>query len=147
MKSKNKFMKLFVLFLCLAGIFYYFRPLSAEQVFPSLKRAEKVTIMMSFEEGKGQRFINEEYKGKDLEKFIRFLETATYTRAFGEKNIQSQANAYDILIVLDSNNYSVVINDDGDVVVDTRNSKKKYTIYRSKDDSLISLIDQMLEGK
>ncbi|RHW38141.1 hypothetical protein D1B31_15300 [Neobacillus notoginsengisoli] len=145
--NQNRFIILSLIFLFIAGTLYYFRPLDAEKVFPKLYRVEKVTLVVKFEGEKEQEFIDLELTGDKAETFIGLIGMAKYRRAFGKMNIQSQTNAYDTLFVLDSNNYSVVINDQGYVVVDTGTSEKKYKVLSSKKDSLIRLIDEIFEQK
>jgi len=123
---------------------YYFRSLSANNVFLELENTEKIVFTVKFDEKKEKEFKNIEIKEKEVDYFINLLEMTKYRRAFGETNIQSQTNAFDILIVHNSSNYSIVINNKGYVVVDGKNGKKKYKILSSKNDTLIKLIDQML---
>lgn len=129
------------------GTIYYFRPFGAKNVFPELENLEKVAFIVRFDEKKDSEFKNIEIKGKEVDYFINLLEMTKYRRVFGEKNIQSQTNALDIVIVHNSSNYSIVINNKGYVVVDEMYSKKKYKIISSKNDPLTEFIDEMLNGK
>ncbi len=148
--KKNNFIQNLIFLLCIIviiGTIYYFRPLSANNVFPELENAEKIAFIVRFDEKKDSEFKKIEIKGKEVDYFINLLEMTKYQRVFGETNIQSQTNAFDIVIVHNSSNYSIVINNKGYVVVDEMNSKKKYKILSSKNDTLIKLIDEMLYGK
>ncbi|WP_088044590.1 hypothetical protein [Bacillus sp. EAC] len=150
MTKKNNFIQNLIFLLCIIviiGTIYYFRPLSANNVFPELENAEKIAFIVRFDEKKDSEFKKIEIKGKEVDYFINLLEMTKYQRVFGETNIQSQTNAFDIVIVHNSSNYSIVINNKGYVVVDEMNSKKKYKILSSKNDTLIKLIDEMLYGK
>ncbi|WP_199617175.1 hypothetical protein [Paenibacillus alkalitolerans] len=150
MTKKNKYIRILIFLLCfisIVGTMYYFRPLNANNVFLELENVERIVFSVRFDEKKDIEFVNAEIKGKEVEYFINLLEMTKYRRVFGETNIQSQADAYDIVIVHNSNNYSIVINDSGYVVVDVRNSKKKYKILSSKNDTLLKLIDEMIMPK
>lgn len=151
MTKKNKFIKNLIYLVCvivILGTIYFFRPISANNVFPELENVEKITFIVRFYEKKDAEFKNIEIKEKELvDYFINLLEMTKYRRVFGETNIQSQTNAIDIVIVHNSSNYSIVINNKGYVVVDEKNSKKKYKILSSKNDTLIKLIDEMFIGK
>lgn len=129
------------------GTIYYFRPLSANNVFPELENVEKIAFIVRFDEKKDTEFKKIEIKEKEVDYFINLLEMTKYRRVIGETNIQSQTNAFDIVIVHKSSNYSIVINKKGYVVVDEMNSKKKYKILSSKNDTLIKLIDEMFNDK
>ncbi|MFD2444060.1 hypothetical protein ACFSO7_08685 [Bacillus sp. CGMCC 1.16607] len=149
MTKKKKYIQNLIILLCtiaIIGAIYYFRPLSANNVFPELENVEKVTFVVRFDEKKDTEFKNIEII-EEVEYFINLLEMTKYRRVYGEMNIQSQSNAFDILIVHNSNNYSIVINNRGYVVVDEMHSEKKYKILSSKNDTLIKLIDEMLIGK
>ncbi|WP_316568826.1 hypothetical protein [Neobacillus sp. YIM B06451] len=150
MAGKNKghrFLFLFLSISLIVGIVYYFRPLNAYQVFPELDNVKRVQFVVRFQERLAQEPIYSELEVKDTEAFIHILEKARYQRAFGATNIQSQTNAYDILLVIPEGNYSIVLNDKGYVLVDERNSKKKYKILSSKKEGLINLIDELLQEK
>jgi hypothetical protein len=110
-----------------------------------LENVSKINFNVRFDDKKDNEFLMVEIKGKEMEYFTNLLNMTKYRRAFGSTNIQSQAKAYDIVIVHNSNNYSIVINDSGYVVVDVRNSKKKYKILSSKNDTLLKLIDELLQ--
>ncbi|WP_158093210.1 hypothetical protein [Gottfriedia solisilvae] len=129
------------------GTIYYFRPINANNVFPELKNVEKIAFIVRFDEKKDAEFKNIEIKEKEVDYFINLLEMSKYRRVFGETNIQSQTSAFDIAIAHNSSNYSIVINNKGYVVVNEMNSKKKYKILSSKNDTLIKLINEMLNGK
>ncbi|SEM22825.1 hypothetical protein SAMN04488688_11070 [Paenibacillus sp. cl141a] len=146
MTIKKKYIKVFLFFLfviLIIGTIYYFRPQSANDVF-ELNDVEKINFNVRFDETKDSKFLNTEISGEDVDYFINLLELSKYQRVFGGTNIQSQTNAYDIVIVNKSNNYSIVINDRGYVVVEVSNNEKKYKILSSKSDTLIKLIDYML---
>lgn len=148
--KKNNFIKNLIFLFCIIviiGTIYYFRPLNANNVFPELENVEKIAFIVRFDEKKDAEFKNIESKEKEVDYFINLLEMSKYRRVFGETNIQSQTNAFDIVIVHKSSKYSIVINNKGYVVVDEMNSKKKYKILSSKNDTLIELIDEMLNGK
>ncbi|MBP0723853.1 hypothetical protein J5Y03_01485 [Bacillus sp. RG28] len=150
MTKKNNFIQNIIFLLCIIviiGTIYYFRPLSANNVFPELENVEKIAFIVRFDEKKDAEIKNIEIKEKEVDYFINLLEMTKYQRVFGETNIQSQTNAFDIVIVHNSSNYSIVINNKGYVVVDEMNSKKKYKILSSKNDTLIKLIDEMLNSK
>jgi hypothetical protein len=112
-----------------------------------LKNVEKINFNVRFDEIKDSKFLNTEISGEDADYFIHLLELSKYRRVLGGTNIQSQTNAYDIVIVNKSNNYSIVINDRGYVVVEVSNNEKKYKILSSRSDTLIKLIDDMLMTK
>ncbi|GAA0400175.1 hypothetical protein [Paenibacillus motobuensis] len=147
MAKKNKYAWILIIILCIisiVGTMYYFRPLNANSVFPELESIEKVIFNVRFDEKKSSKFLETEIKGREAEYFVDLLEMTKYRRVFGRTNIQSQTNAYDIVIVYNSNNYSIVISDRGYVVVDVISNKKKYKILSSKSDTLLKLVDEML---
>lgn len=126
---------------------YFFRPLSATEVFPKLENANKIVLISKFDDIKDNEALNIEIKDKELEYFINLLQATKYRRTLGKTNVQSQAKAYDILLVHNSNNYIIVINNRGYVVVDVMGNKKKFKILSSKKDTLLKLINQMQERK
>ena len=139
-----------MLFLFIFGIIatiYYFRPLNAENVFPEWDNIENMSFLTWMEVGKDAEFKDFEIKEKELDYFKTLLDLTKFRRTFGATNIQSQTTSYDILIVHKSSNYNIIINDRGYVVVEERNSKKKYEILSSNNDTLIKLIDEMSLGK
>jgi len=148
--KKSNFIQNLIVPLCIIvmiGTIYYFRPISAINVFPELENVERIAFIVQFDEKKDAESKNIELKEKEVDYFINLLEMTKYRRVFGEKNIQSHTNAFDIVVVHNTSNYSIVINNKGYVVVDEMNSKKKYKILSSKNDTLIKLIDEMLNDK
>ena len=150
-RERIDLIKKFMLFLFIFGIIatiYFFRPLNVENVFPEWDNVEKISFLTWMEVGKDAEFKDFEIKEKELDYFKNLLELRKFRRTFGAKNIQSQTTSYDILIVHKSSNYNIIIiNDRGYVVVEERNSKKKFKILSSKNDALIKLIDEMSFGK
>ena len=106
-----------------------------------------MSFLTWMEVGKDAEFKDFEIKEKELDYFKTLLDLTKFRRTFGATNIQSQTTSYDILIVHKSSNYNIIINDRGYVVVEERNSKKKYKILSSNNDTLIKLIDEMSLGK
>ena len=124
---------------------YFFRPLNANNIFQELNNVNRVAFSVRFYEKENSVFLNAVIRGQQLEYFLNLLEMTHYRRVFGSTNIQSQANAYDIVFVQNSNNYSVVINDRGYIVVDTRGTTKKYQILSSEKNTLLKFVDEMLK--
>lgn len=149
MTKKNRCIRNLVFLLLIISIIssmYYFRPINANNVFLGLENVDKIVFSVRFDEKKDSEFLNAEIKGQQVEYFKNLLEMTKYRRVFGSTNIQSQTNAYDIVLVHNSNNYSIVINDRGYVVVDVMNNEKKYKILSSENDTLLKLIDKMLKN-
>ena len=127
-----------------ASTVYFFRPLHANQVFTNWDQTKAISFVVRFDEEQEPVFQNIELKNDKMQHIQDLFELPRYRRAFGNTNIQSQSNAYDMLLVQESSNYSILIYDQGFVIVDIQNNKKKYRILSSQKDTLMKLVDEML---
>ena len=136
-----------LLFIVISASFYYFRPLPASDIFRELDDVVKISIDLRFYDGK-QEVILLELVDKEVKTFQNFLNLTKYQRAFGSTNLKNQANDFEITMVLhNSDNYSISINDTGKVVVFQRKGAKKYRILSSKEDVLFKLIAELVRDQ
>ncbi|WP_096153286.1 MULTISPECIES: hypothetical protein [Bacillus] len=150
MTKNNKKLRTFLLLLIILSIFFtifYFRPLSAQEVFPEMDNIEKIDFLSRFHSQKEPDRLTVQLTGEEMEYFKSLLEMPKYRRSLGKTNIHTWENAYDIVIFHKSSNYSIVINDKGYVVVEGRYNKTKYKIISSKDHTLLSLFDELIFPK
>jgi hypothetical protein len=135
---------IFTLCIIICGVIYYFRPLTANYVMNEIDHVVKVTINVRFDEGKDSEAMMVSLNESEVEKFVNVLNSTKFQRSIGDTNIKNQSNAYDIVLFFaNSDNYSIDINDRGDLVVYRGNSASKYRILGSEEDALFLLISDL----